>query len=574
MKAFKKLIKINDVITTTFLERQILKSRSRYFGGIIDRHTGIPSPTHVGTGSVIASWVSAYVNPESRYYHDKLLKNRIDYALDYMLTMQHNDGTISPGYTNYHSPPDTGFVVTGFSQIYHLLEEDGSKMLASKLYLFLKRSMPAMLTGGCHTPNHRWVLTCALANLYHIFNDKRLVRRAEEWLNEGLDITKDGEWTERSNGIYNAVSDISLYHTAILLNKMELLDHVRNNLKMMVYLVHPNGEIVTEYSGRQDLGNHYDLSPYHLIYRLMAHHDHNPVFQAMADLAIETVSEMGPVNNHILLGYLSFPFIQDENIGKAELPKVYEKVINGDYPIKENIKALESVGYENRIEHSSMHTSFGSPIVRYRNEDISATIMTKNPSFFSLRNGKAEILGIKMYTSFSPGLVDFDELEQMKHGYRLTKVLDKGYTGPIPGQYLPKNSEHKGIWYLLPHQYRNVTHNQSFEVTIDIVREGNDWTIRVLTDDSADVFVQIEFLFRLNDKLKGEGLKKIGDHSYFWEGNDLTLLSGSDKITLESGEYEHWQENIGSPKYHNLKQVKVNMISPINKRFRLVTSLK
>ncbi|MGN8644855.1 hypothetical protein ACTNEO_02055 [Gracilibacillus sp. HCP3S3_G5_1] len=572
MNTYRKLIKLNDFKTASFFERQILESKSRYFGGIIDSHTGIPSPTHVGTGSVIASWVSSYVNPKSSYYHDKQLKTRINHAVEYMLTKQHDDGTISPGYTNYHSPPDTGFVVIGFSQIYHLLEEDGSKMLSSKVYLFLKRSMPAMLTGGCHTPNHRWVLTSALANLYTIFNDNRLVRRAEEWLKEGLDITDDGEWTERSNGIYNSVSDICLYHTATLLNKPELLDHVRNNLTMMVYLVHPNGEVVTDYSGRQDLGDRYDLSPYHLIYRLMAHYDHNPTFQAMADLAMEHVSDMGSVNNHIMLGYLLFPFIQREDIEKAPLPKVYEKVINRDYPLKENLKAIESVGHENRIKHSSAHTSFGAPFLRYRKGDTSATIMTKNPSFFSLRSGKAEILGIKVYTSFSPGIVEFDSLEQLDNGYRLTKVLEKGYVGPIPEEYLPKDNKKKGIWYLLPHQYRNVTHNQSFQVTIDIVRKDNDWTIHIETDDRADVLVQVVFIFRRDAHLEGTSLKRINDHSYFWIQRDVRLSSGSDSLIMQSGEHQHWQESIGSKELDNVKQIKVNMISPINKSFRLFTN--
>ena len=117
-----------------------------------------------------------------------------------------------------------------------------------------------MLTGGCHTPNHRWVITAALALLYQIFEMPELVARADEWLAEGMDITADGEWTERSNGIYNHVSDIALYYTATLLGRPELLEYVRRNLRMMMYLVHPSGEVVTDYSGRQDFGQRSDLS--------------------------------------------------------------------------------------------------------------------------------------------------------------------------------------------------------------------------------------------------------------------------------------------------------------------------
>src|SRR5690625_1801110 len=310
-KTFQKINALNDVLTKSSLEKQVLDQESRYFGGIIDEHTGIPSPTHVGTGRMIASWVSSYVNEASVFYHDTEVGQRIGHALDYMLNKQHDDGTISPGYTNYHSPPDTAFVVTGLSQVYRLLEVDGAEGLAKKAKLFLERTIPAMLTGGVHTPNHRWVISSALANLYDIFNDEKLVSRAEQWLQEGMDITDDGEWTERSNGIYNSVSDICLYHTAILLDKLELLDPVRKNLEMMMYLVHPNGDIVTDYSGRQDLGKTYDLSPYHLVYRLMADFDSDPKFYAMAELALERISDLGSITNHIMLGYLVFPSIQD-----------------------------------------------------------------------------------------------------------------------------------------------------------------------------------------------------------------------------------------------------------------------
>lgn len=143
-----------------------------------------------------------------------------------------------------------------------------------------------MLTGGCHTPNHRWVLTAALAQLYDIFKRPELLERADEWLAEGLDITADGEWTERSNGIYNAVSNVALYHTARVLNRPELLDSVRLNLRMMVYLIHPSGEVVTDYSGRQDFGQTYDMATYYTIYRLMAAHDMDPIFAAMCDYAV------------------------------------------------------------------------------------------------------------------------------------------------------------------------------------------------------------------------------------------------------------------------------------------------
>ena len=569
MSTYKKLVIMNDKISEFYFNQQSLNIKTRYYGGIIDQNTGIPSPTHVGTGSVIATWVSAFINKDSKFYKDSKIEKRIKLALNYMLNKQHDDGTISLGSTNYHSPPDTAFVVTGLSQIYHLLEKDGAEDLAKKVKLFLEKAIPAMLTGGIHTPNHRWVISSALAHLYDIFKDEKLVSRAEQWLREGMDITDDGEWTERSNGIYNSVSDICLYHTAMLLDKPELLDPVRKNLEMMMYLVHPNGDVVTDYSGRQDLGESYDLSPYHLIYRLMADHDNDSKFYAMAELALERVSDLGSITNHIMLGYLVFPTIQkDVAIKKEVLPTCYEKLINASYPMAHNLSEMDRVGHHGKIEHSSVHASFGAPFVRYRDDQTSATIMARNASFFALREGQANILGIQLFTSFSPGIVEFDQLKQVGNGYRLSVTLEKGYNGPISEAHLPKKET---AWYLLPHQYRELTHNQQFRITIEINKEDKGWSIRLLTDTREDVFMQIVFLFHLEDQLAGEALEKVRDNVYFWKKDSLELVSGEDCLTLESGSHEHWQENLRHTDEQALKEVKVNMISPIDKTFKLIT---
>ena len=77
-----------------------------------------------------------------------------------------------------------------------------------------------------------------------------------------------------------------LIHAARLLKRPELLIPVRANLKMMSYLVHPDGEIVTEYSGRQDFGQSFDMSGYFLPCLMMASLDRDPVFQGMAEQSL------------------------------------------------------------------------------------------------------------------------------------------------------------------------------------------------------------------------------------------------------------------------------------------------
>ncbi|WP_208590055.1 hypothetical protein [Gracilibacillus suaedae] len=563
----EQIIHLNDKTTNYFWNQQIFDKKSRYFGGVIDQKTGIPSPTHTGTGSVIATWICSYLDSRSKYFENGELEDKIHCALDYMLDQQHEDGTISPGWTNYHSPPDTAFLVTGLSQVYKLLKLKQEKAMLDKVELFLKRTIPAMLTGGCHTPNHRWVLTSALAHLYTIFKEDALRQRAELWLREGIDITEDGEWTERSNGIYNTVSNICLYHTANLLDKPYILECVRKNLDMMLYLVHPNGEIVTDYSGRQDLANTYDLSPYHLIFRLMAVKDDNGLYMAMADFSLESMQNLGPVNNHVMLGYLLYPEIQHSNIKPQPLPTTYEKFINEKYPLQLNLEKMENVGHHSKIEHSSMHTSFGAPIVRYRNHEVSATVMGKNASFFSLHNGDAKLLGVKISSSFSPGVIEFNSLEKRDNFYFLKQELEKGYTGPLPSTHVP---DHGGtsVWYLLPHQYRNVTHNQKHHVEVNVKQYDNKWELQLCTDQLKDVFYQVEFIFSADANLNGDEIESIDEQHYFWKDGILEISQGKDKMQIGCGAHEHWQAHLAKIECNSqIKVVKVNLLSPVDQTF-------
>ncbi|MFH5184155.1 hypothetical protein ACHHV8_16770 [Paenibacillus sp. TAB 01] len=606
-----KLVRLYDESVQSALSKQVRDVSSKYAGGIMDA-SGIPRPNHGGTPSVMACWACALVNPESRYYHDAELLAAFDLAADFMLNRQHADGTVSLGSTNFNSPPDTGFVVGGVAQMYQLLSRHGWPDIqpsAAKLKLFLERTLPAMLTGGCHTPNHRWVLTAALSLLYEIFPLPELAARAEEWLAEGLDITVDGEWTERSNGIYNAVSDIALYHTGRVLHRPELLEAVRRNLRMMVYLVHPSGEIVTDYSGRQDFGHTYRPATYFLSYRLMAAHDRDPLFAAMADYAGSFIQGTEGVNNNALLQLLLYPKETDiSGLERASLPDRYVKLINGSHTAEEHLKRIESVGHHMKIQHSSMHLAFGAPIVRIRDGETSVTVMTRTPSFFSLRHGKVRLLGVKLSTSFSPGIVKFEELICEGNGYKLGVTMEKGYNGPIPKEKLlpqesfgeqaaaasgaqsmpeasgesrmPPDASHErqlssgaagaqgepSPWYLLPHQHRPLTHVQTHRLTAELMPEDSGWRMRIVSDEREDVLTQLTFILGAEGELQGEGLAAAGEGRYMLQSGTARYTAGGDALEISPGAYEHFVAELRDDSHPaGCQYVHLNWVTPFDK---------
>lgn len=569
---FEKLVALNDEWVTLGIDNQIMDSGSRFFGGVAEPDNGIAWPTHTGTPTTMAVWACALVDERSRYYHDERLLNCLELAAAFIVRHQHEDGTISPGWTNMHSPPDTAFAVVGLAQLLELLEQHEWAALEharTTIRQFLERSKPALLTGGCHTPNHRWVLTAALAFLHRLTGNAELTARADQWLAEGIDCTEDGEWTERSNGIYNGVSDIMLFHTAELLGKPELLEPVRRNLRMMAYLIHPDGEVVTDYSGRQDFGHKHDMSGYTLVSSLMAHRDRDPFFAGLAELGGEATSHPGAISNNALLGFLIHPEIREPAVKPGGLPEHYRVVINGQFERQHYLKQMESAGHGGRIYHSRLHPEFGAPVARQREGKTSVTVMTETSSFFALRHGTAKLLGVVVSSSFEPGFIKMNEMEQLDSGYRLSGTESKGYYGPVADDRLPETAGGSvSPWYLLPHQLREVTHLQQHHVRIELIETPDGWRIRVVCDKPDVLMTQISFVFGKEGTFEGGELTPAETGTQFWKAGVVKYAAGGDWIELAGGAHEHRAKSIRGASFPaDCQTLVVNVLTPYDRTF-------
>jgi hypothetical protein len=89
----------------------------------------------------------------------------------------------------------------------------GSNLFANLLPVledFCRRALYGLLTGGFHTPNHRWVVTGALMLGHKLFPDIEVASVVEAYIAEGIDIDEDGTYLERSIAVYDAVTNRSL----------------------------------------------------------------------------------------------------------------------------------------------------------------------------------------------------------------------------------------------------------------------------------------------------------------------------------------------------------------------------
>ncbi len=578
MQTLDKLINLNEEWVEHGMYNQIMEPDSRYYGGVKDAYNGIPWPNHsVGTPVWMGVWTAALVNPDSVYYRDPELLNRLELASAYMLRFQHEDGSISPGWTNFHSPPDTGFVVVGYAQLYLLLSREtwtGAEQTIANMRLFLERSMSVMLTGGCHTPNHRWVLCAALGFLYRIFGDDRLKERADQWLAEGLDITADGEWTERSNGIYNAVSDVMLIHAARELDRPELLEPVRRNLDMMMYLIHPSGEVVTDYSGRQDFGQTFSMESYLLSYYFMNTIDRNPQFAAMEQLATDAVQETFSVANNPLIGMLLYPRTDGDGALPGQLPQRYRRMINGDFHREQYVAEVAGAGHHNVIRYSRPHLDFGAPVLRMRHEATSLTMMTETSSLLALRHGGVRLLGVQVASYFGPGFVPMQTLTETDRGYVMSGTYHKGYNSPIPKEQLPASASREvSPWYLLPHQFREATHTCEYRVEAEVVEQVGGLDLYIRSTEPEEVMTQISLIFGEESVIvaeDGELEPLSGDAVSLWKDGLIRVESGEDWMVLSGGAAQHTAPGVREASYpQDCRTLLVNLMTPFEHKLSI-----
>ncbi|HEX6970639.1 MAG TPA: hypothetical protein VF234_00255 [Limnochordia bacterium] len=534
------------------LEAQITDPSSPDLGAAFYGETGVPYlPT-----SLLATAIPLIACHRSRYHRDKQLAQRAQLAAEACLRRQEPDGTISMLDCNFHSPPDTAFVVEALGPALALMRRAGLPELepASRaLETFLARTGPALLTGGIHTPNHRWVMVAALAWLHRLFGDEAFVARAEEWLAEGFDITADGEWTERSNAIYNVVCASALTTAGLLLNRPELFEPVRRNLRRMVYFVHPDGEIVTETSHRQDAGERFSLSRYYRAYRFLAAIDRDPLFAAMADWA----RALGGTCS--LLDELLYPELDAAGVPRAPLPERYAVQFGRAHAYPD----LPRVFHYEKPRHRYTPEA---PVVRERRSDVSLTVLGEHPHFLSFRAGEARLIGVRVIPAyFGCGPFRFPAIVAEDGRYVLEREWTAWYNGPLPREArIPS-----GRWAEMDHRRRPLDHSGRLLIRCEIVPRDDGFDLTVSASGPPRCPVQVAFLFDPAGAFEPTpSLQATDDGSFLLIEGSATFSQGRDRLVVSGARSSHRMAVLrGDEPRHGTRNLLINALTPMSETY-------
>ena len=511
----------------------------------------------------LAISVSLYLCEHSKYYREAQLLDTIKMQVDFLQRAQRETGLISLFTCNLNSPPDTAFAVHGVALCYQLLiktELSETKRIEAKLEKWLEKAMFGLISGGFHTPNHRWVISGALALLYEIFGDEKAKERVDCYITQGLDISPDGEWTERSNAVYNAACDLFLYHVARVFGYGEVLEAVNKNLELMEYMLHPDGCVVTEFSRRQDATMQMPLSElYYCVLKPMATQTKNGKFEAMAEMVLVTEKphDFGFALLYYLLYRDTFATVKAEKLSDDYIKFLGERE---DY---KNYSTMTH--YETRmIDNDKYHN-----VLRYRKNDLSITIMSAQPELFTLRYGSAKIYGMKLVMGwFGVAAMHFYSIKPVDETHYEMKARIKGvYRQPFPYEMVKdKKGILKDFPKIMPELSDGVT--LSIDVRFELFDDGMDIKIKAYEYDN--IFAQAVLMFDKEGTLGGEGLDRANENYSFLKDGEVVFGKDGYKIVVSGGAFEHKFTTLRNDSINrSANSVIINMQTPIEKTIKI-----
>lgn len=478
------------------------------------------------SGYDLANLAAAFCEPTSRYYQKPELLPGMTKIVRFLLKAQHSDGTLDFG--NLASPPDTAFILEPLCSAATILQKNntaGLNDVKSGLKDFIVKAGEALKTGGVHTPNHRWVVSAALAKINALYPDPGYVKRINEWLAEGVFIDDEGNYLERSMN-YSAVIDRALVTMARLLSMPNLLEPARKNLQLVYYHCEPNGELVTVDSRRQDQFAPITILNFYHDYLYLAIHDSNAEFASIARF-IETLPGFtNRILNDLLVSYL------EEPLYKKPLPTPKAPSVNFE-------KFFKQTNLVRIRRNATTTTLFGGADFPL----IIASGRSTSPNFFSFRKGAAILKYMRLSTDFfSTGYFHSQGISHESGQYVLHQKLEVPYYQPLPanlrkanGDYAHSQSTDGRFWNKMDFEHRPQSNIKTLETTISVHESSGTNELKFKVISEPGIHVTIEFCFKEGGTLTG--VTKLNDSAdnYALENGSAEYRNGQDSIKFGPG---------------------------------------
>ncbi|WSQ07197.1 hypothetical protein OG604_05315 [Streptomyces sp. NBC_01231] len=478
---------------------------------------GVP---HRGLARRVKTLVAAYRSPDSALHGSRQAIAAAMTHLRALRAVQTPTGLFAGG-DNVQSPPDSAFTVNDVCDAHVLAAGAGPELgdVTAALAEIAGAASGSVLTGGVHTPNHRWELCAALARLHRSFPDDRLLDRVEEWLAEGVDIDAEGLYSERSANYAAHVSNPSLLLLAEVLGRADLLYAVERNLATTLDLIRPDGTVETVHSRRQDQNGPFPLAPYLPHYRLLAIRTGRGDFARVAGLAAA--------------GGIDDPDLLAETLLTPDLCRALPAPTAETLPRDRYLTTARLAARASATAHTVVYGGSDVPEHRRIRSGLAC-----NPTFLRLFAGDAVLDAVRLSRGFFDlGPFRAAGMQQLADNrYRLTETLTAAYYQPLPkdarrddGVYRLVDDGRFSASMAFPDRPRDEV-SQTTRVEVELREDGADLRIDI---SGPRVPWALELTFRPGGV--PEGAVPIGDGRWCLTTGPMTYRVGDDEIRVEAG---------------------------------------
>lgn len=518
-------IRALEAAVTAVLKTQCMDQNSQHYGTVEQLDRGY-SGAHGAIG-IARQLIEGYYTSGCRYCGQQQLLARAIAAIEFSLRLQNEDGTFDLLETNYHDASETAFIVGNIGPAILLMKKRKRNTplevtLYEYLLLLINRSSDGILNGGFHTPNHRWVHSAALSLCYELTGRSECLHKMNLLLCEGIDCDEEGEYTERSSGVYNIICDRALIILAQTRGMTSLYGHVTRNLRMIFKYFEPDLTINTLNSTRQDVGTSPDWRIYYSLYLYMAMATDDREFRYVADRMLEqSISRISAAEicaTYPPIPYFEFmPFWQmDESLTCSWTKEETEKP---------------------RLDYEKHFVKSG--VVRFRHDDFTMTLLEKHPTFAMMQCGKHTAYFRMAGTFFAQGQFSPEKIERTDEGFLLTYRRRWGYKGPLPER--PDTSD----WSKMKHELRPDVMMQDFVFCLLVVPQPRGAIFKVRTEGVENVLTKFEIMLEPGALFCTEAMEMYTrDGDYIYQKCSKSSYRYMDHMTLHI-EGGCWSQSYG-----------------------------
>ena len=449
---------------------------------------------------MVSRLILAYTLSESTYSGDPGILSVICQTLDYLRRNRRASGCFDLITCNFDTAPDTAFAINQLMDVYEIIAGETKpemEEIRSRLRELIERAGEGIVSGGFHTPNHRWAISAALKEAARICSRPDFDRCAGRYLGEGLDINADGEFAERSAGTYNVVNDEQMLRLYLLTQDPHYLNAARSNLTMMLHYFEPDGSIFTLNSTRQDFGHKIYPAGYFVLYLLTGYLSHDPAFAAWAN-QMEQFCRRAGIVPYGLPWLIRFPDLL-----------TYARDVQPD------LVQLE--------QYSRLYPDSG--IARWRRGRMTCTVLCRRPDFLHvMHEGMALTLAIYSNVCEKRNFTA-ETIAMTEKGCRLSCRMDSWYYLPFDGD----GPDTRDWWAMDNANRRRRQIRDSLTTDIEVEIAEDSILLHLHWSGLEGVPIRLEFGFTPGH-VRGSQFLMEGE-----AGRTLTLTGGSLEVTDDAG---------------------------------------